>query len=234
MRNGSFGVFLAFVASLGITPASTADEWKKNLAESLKAKYELTKISIDEQRVTRPGTVFVIQKDGIYGNPSGTSGVMTTKVEDGSVHEPGGFSAAFFESARNRSLKAGEKVYVIRIGIGNDDVAFEVVTCDTYETNMGGSSRQVRYKARVSFRFPKGFLDTADADAVKKVVDAVIVPEAEAQAANTKTVGLGQTPEQVEASLGKPEKIVDLGQKKIYVYKDMKIVFVDGKVADVQ
>jgi len=44
-------------------------------------------------------------------------------------------------------------------------------------------------------------------------------------------VALGQTPEQVEAILG---RIVDLGQKKVYVYKDMKIVFVDSKVADVQ
>ena len=47
-------------------------------------------------------------------------------------------------------------------------------------------------------------------------------------------MALGQTPEQVEAILGKPEKIVDLGQKKVYVHKDMRIVFVDSKVADVQ
>ena len=49
-----------------------------------------------------------------------------------------------------------------------------------------------------------------------------------------KPCALGQTPEPVEAILGKPEKIVDLGQKKVYIYKDMKIVFVDSKVADVQ
>ncbi len=45
---------------------------------------------------------------------------------------------------------------------------------------------------------------------------------------------LGQTPEQVEAILGRPDKTVNLGTKKFYVYKDMKIVFVDDKVADVQ
>lgn len=32
----------------------------------------------------------------------------------------------------------------------------------------------------------------------------------------------------------KPDKIVHLGAKMIYVYKDMKIVFVDEKVSDVQ
>jgi hypothetical protein len=47
-------------------------------------------------------------------------------------------------------------------------------------------------------------------------------------------VALGQTPEQVESIVGEPEKIVDLGQKKIYVYRGMKVILQDSKVADVQ
>jgi hypothetical protein len=35
-------------------------------------------------------------------------------------------------------------------------------------------------------------------------------------------------------ALGQPEKIVNLGTKQIYVYKDLKITFVSGKVSDVQ
>jgi hypothetical protein len=42
------------------------------------------------------------------------------------------------------------------------------------------------------------------------------------------------TPEQVEAAMGKPEKIVNLGAKKLYVYKDLKVTFLNGKVSDVQ
>jgi hypothetical protein len=44
----------------------------------------------------------------------------------------------------------------------------------------------------------------------------------------------GQTPDQVKASLGTPEKIVSLGSKQIYVYKDLKVTFLNGKVSDVQ
>ena len=44
----------------------------------------------------------------------------------------------------------------------------------------------------------------------------------------------GQTPEQVKAALGPPEKIVNLGAKQLYVYHDIKVTFVNGKVADVQ
>ena len=47
-------------------------------------------------------------------------------------------------------------------------------------------------------------------------------------------VELGQTIDQVKAALGEPVKTVNLGTKKIFVYKDMKITFKDGKVADVQ
>ena len=30
------------------------------------------------------------------------------------------------------------------------------------------------------------------------------------------------------------EKIIDLGSKKTYLYKDLKVIFIDGKVSDVQ
>jgi hypothetical protein len=47
-------------------------------------------------------------------------------------------------------------------------------------------------------------------------------------------IELGQTVDQVTAALGPPQKMVDLNTKLIYVYKDMKITFKAGKVADVQ
>jgi len=47
------------------------------------------------------------------------------------------------------------------------------------------------------------------------------------------TVSLGQSIDEVTAILGQPKNIVDLGAKKIYVYKDLKVTFKDGKVADI-
>jgi hypothetical protein len=40
----------------------------------------------------------------------------------------------------------------------------------------------------------------------------------------------GMTIDQVVALLGQPQKIADLGSKKIYVYPDQKVTFIDGKV----
>lgn len=54
------------------------------------------------------------------------------------------------------------------------------------------------------------------------------------QQAEPAEIKMGMTPDQVEGALGKPDKKVNLGAKVIYIYKDMKVTFKDGKVSDVQ
>lgn len=53
-------------------------------------------------------------------------------------------------------------------------------------------------------------------------------------AAAPKSITLGQSIDEVTASLGQPKSVVNLGSKKIYVYSDLKVTFQDGKVSDVQ
>jgi hypothetical protein len=50
----------------------------------------------------------------------------------------------------------------------------------------------------------------------------------------TAGIALGQTIDQVTASLGQPLRILNLGPRTVYVYQDMKITFKAGKVADAQ
>jgi Domain of unknown function (DUF4352) len=51
----------------------------------------------------------------------------------------------------------------------------------------------------------------------------------------TQTVEKGQTPDQVKAALGKPDKIVTTGTQMIYVYNDLaKVTFLNGRVSDVE
>lgn len=54
------------------------------------------------------------------------------------------------------------------------------------------------------------------------------------QQGEPQTIQMGMTPDQVQGALGQPEKIVNLGAKQIYVYKDLKVTFFGGKVVDVQ
>jgi hypothetical protein len=48
------------------------------------------------------------------------------------------------------------------------------------------------------------------------------------------SVEKGQSPDQVQAAMGAPARVANLGSKVIYYYNGMKVVFQDGKVADVQ
>jgi hypothetical protein len=71
--------------------------------------------------------------------------------------------------------------------------------------------------------------------AEQEVVSQAMAPDAGTDSsAGTATVSLGQTTDQVISILGPPKQMFDLGAKKLYVYKDMKIIFMDGRVSDVQ
>lgn len=54
------------------------------------------------------------------------------------------------------------------------------------------------------------------------------------QAAQPQNIEMGQTPDQVRNALGQPDKTVNLGPKQIWVYKDLKVTFLNGRVVDVQ
>ncbi len=112
---------------------------------------------------------------------------------------------------------------------GKEMVIFEVADW----TKLGAITAQNRpiiqpmNNLLMALKYPDAVLGDA-----KQQVASQTAPQPELK--ETKIVELGQTPEQVEKALGRPDKIVNLGAKKVYVYKDMKIVFTDGKVADVQ
>jgi hypothetical protein len=63
---------------------------------------------------------------------------------------------------------------------------------------------------------------------------AAAAPASGASGGGSKTIAIGQSIDVVTGQLGNPTKIIDLGAKKIYTYPDMKIIFMNGKVSDVQ
>jgi hypothetical protein len=61
-----------------------------------------------------------------------------------------------------------------------------------------------------------------------------MIDQGTAPAGSGATVSLGMSIAQVEAALGRPLNTADVGVKRIYVYKDLKITFLNGRVSDVQ
>jgi hypothetical protein len=156
-----------------------------------------------------------------------------------------------------RLFQVGEKVYPAKIAVDvpKDKVTMDIVSCDS----CNNVNPPTYYKSEVVFQFAKGYLATASVPQVEDTIAQVFTIDngddqqqqqqggnnaqgnqqgggqhEQQQQAEPQTIQLGQSIDDVQNALGKPEKIVNLGTKQIYVYKDLKITFVKGKVTDVQ
>lgn len=221
---------------------STSDEvaddpaaWKKTLKADIDSTWTISKLSLDRLRVTDPGTLFVIKQNGITGDLADDATFSETRVENGRVFAEKGLGAIIKNKRTSRVFKVGENVYVWKTAVKDDAVWLYLVSSETLPVaERGGRTLQNRYKALVEFKFSKEWLPTAESAEIKRAITDILMPVTDAQAAATKTISLGQTMREVQSVLGTPDKIVNLGPKVTYVYKDMKVIFLDGKVADVQ
>ncbi len=101
------------------------------------------------------------------------------------------------------------------------------------DTNVG---TEINAQLADADKAEKEVVAQAPADATGQQVASAGGPEAPpVPAAPPAPVSLmGMSPEEVTASLGQPTRIMDLGIKKIFVYKDMKVTFKNNKVTDAQ
>jgi hypothetical protein len=209
-------------------------DWQDELTKQIRTTYALTETGMDRLRITKPGTVFTVQLEGIAADPSSDATYSQNKFRDGQVKQSKGVIPFLQDKKRTRNLRPGERVYLFKADVKDNEINLYVITCDLFDVNISGSTQQVRYKSLITVQFPKEYLSTAEFSKVKGVIEALIAPEAGVTSASPKSIELGQTPGQVEEIIGKPEKIIKLGEKTIYVYKDMKVTFINGKLTDVQ
>jgi hypothetical protein len=140
-----------------------------------------------------------------------------------------------------RKFVGGEKIWLADFQVKEDGVYF-LFYSDPFDN--------VRYFGQLKFPVSKGAFPPAD-NMMKTIAEVVTddsaaqeaapadsaAPPSQApggQAPATKTIAMGQTMDEVVGILGPPQKKVNLGTKEIYFYPDMKVIFISGKVADVQ
>jgi hypothetical protein len=102
-------------------------------------------------------------------------------IRDGEVSQAGGVLAALVDRKNVRIFKPGERVYVSKVSVKDDEIWFFIHSCDTHEVNRRGTTQQTRYKSLLSFQFAKDSLATANFNDLKKVIDSVITSEEELQ-----------------------------------------------------
>ena len=209
----------------------------KALYQALVADYPLTKVGMtglaqyEYTRITQPGAILAIRLPGIYADLANTQNVIVnTNLQNGQLSQATGFTAAFGgNTGHSRTLAPNEKVYVTQIIVKHDAVLLELLTVDVTTLADGQGAR---YRAELNVKLPG--LDTLTPEDVKKTIDTVITDPATAATVDSKTIKIGMSSDEVKKSLGNPDKIVDLGAKQIYVYKDLKVVFLNDQVFDVQ
>ena len=247
--------FFTIIALAMILSASAIGQ-SVSLQEQLSAQYQFAKVSADSAGygVVTPGTLLAIQQKGVLAVPWKALALCPAKYQDNSFHPSVGFCAGMLKDV-SRYFKVGDKVYPTKIDVNLNKakISFTVVSCDS----CNGIDPPTSMKGEVVFQFGKGYLEKAGVGDIEDLIGKVFLisnddqqgagdqgqqqqqQQAQQQApqqqqSEPQTVQLGMTTDQVQAALGKPEKIFNLGAKQIYVYKDVKVTFQNGKVADVQ
>jgi hypothetical protein len=231
-----------------------------SLQEQLIAQYKLAKMGSDSGGfgVIDPGTLLTIQKGGVLSVPWKALALCPAKYQDNALKPSVGFCAGMLKDV-SRYFQVGEKVYPTKIdvNVNKAKVSFTVVACDS----CSGTNPPTSMKGEVVFQFAKGYLDKAGVGEVEDAIGKVfLIAEDNQQNENQQsqgndsgqpptqqqqepqpqqqsepaTVQMGMSTDQVQSILGKPEKMFNVGAKQIYVYKDVKVTFQNGKVADVQ
>jgi hypothetical protein len=248
----------------GIVPLAHGQDPNTILAK-LTSQFTLTQTTADRGDIVTAGSILVLQKDRLVMYSLNNPAPPQSAYKKGKITNGLG-GAGFLRDLTNtmsnpnqtaiqqRIFVAGEKFWVIGIGIVKDGAVFRL-----YSDPYG----DVRYWGELKFPFPKGSAPPAD-ELLSTVAEVLTVqppdnaaapppqpppapavpaeappapiappPPPPADAPPPKTISLGQTKDEVVATFGQPLKVVKLGAKEIYYYSDMKVTLVNSKVSDV-
>jgi hypothetical protein len=248
--------YLAPVLALGlalacVAPALHGQDSRAEIQKRLAAEFKRTKMTADRSDIATAGSVLDLHKDGLVMASTEAVASPTNTYKNGTISFGFGANMAWgmalspanqqTTAIPQRKFVTGEKFWVTDYIVKPDGVVFQFYS-DPYN--------DVRYYGQLKFPFAKNVAPPADD--VMKTIEEVITAEADTQeaapadnaapaqqaaarpSAPPKTIALGQTTDQVVGILGQPQKIVNLGAKQMYFYPDMKVIFTNGKVTDVQ
>jgi hypothetical protein len=234
---------------LTLVPALHSQDQKAEIQQRLASQFTLTKTTADRSDIVTPGSILTLKKDGVIMFTLDARVPAITTYKDGKLAMGFGDAMAITmalgsnqtaSTVPQRKFVAGEKFWITASSVTDKHVML-VVYSDLINN--------VRYYGQIKFPFPKHSIPSVD-DVMKTIAEVLDVqppdnsPPSDTStgdqtppdtgAVTPKTIALGQTKDEVIAALGQPQKVVNLGTKEIYIYSDMKVTFLNGKVADVQ
>ena len=221
------------------------------IRQALETTYALTTPTADKTDIARAGSVLVLKKSNLLTVDVTKMAFFPNTYKNGRITYS---KLALLMKDGKRTFVSGEKLWVTGIDVKDNAVVFNLFT-DAFS--------DVHYRGTLKFPLDRGSAPTAgvvtamvaevfeveqsDAPATataarpanppaspESVAPPPPIPPPPPPPADPKTIALGQTVDQVVSNFGQPDKVIKLGARQSYVYKDMKVSFVGGKVTDVQ
>jgi hypothetical protein len=246
---------LSAVSAMAQDADNTAD-----LQKQLRSQFTLTKMSGNRADIVTAGDVLVLHKDGLQ-MVEVTDGIAIMNVyKGGLISQSSGREWGRMLRDVTRTNEAGETPRSAQHKFATGDT-FWITAADVNPDGVvlmlvSDPINDIRYYGKLRFPYKKNAIPPA-VEILKTIAEVVTVnppapatpeqpptPPVQEMApppppiyqppAPPKTIALKQTKAEVVATWGQPQQIIKLPTKEVYVYPDMKVVFVAGKVADVK
>lgn len=248
MRTCLFFKSILIVAGMatGVSAAYPAtDQPRGDLESRLRSQYMLTRTAPLNGAVISPGSVLILQRNDIRGGPAASSITpYPNNYENGRIKY--GVSSLLLDQNAIRLFAPGDRVFLTKIDCKDNSLNFLILSVDSFDVGP--------ISATLAIKMPKGYLNSMAYEQVMQKIGELFVVEGEQAGAMSEMypasmepppmvappapppleVTLGQTESQVMGILGRPDKVIRLGGKAIFVYQNLKITFEDGRVTDVQ
>jgi hypothetical protein len=222
MRSGALSLVLSVLTVVPAVSARDREDEVKEYLSSLEGKVFWLKANVARIQAALSGRdVTNVYPDGTVSYRNHLSGLRSTITTD--VNE-------FVAAARQASIQQGVERNVrvfnrgTRVTVKNTSADDQEAKIDMVEA--GGT------KLGVMLKFER---DDYTAEDVKRSVGHILA-ESQADLSNVQTVSLelGMSVDKVISLKGKPKTQVTIGRKTVLTYDDVKLVFEDDKLADVQ
>jgi biotin carboxyl carrier protein len=233
------------------------------IRQALQAKYDLTTTTADKSDIVKAGAVVVLKKSNLVTVDVMNRNLFRNTYKNGRITQAlSPFIVDRIQQNARRTFVSGEKLWVTDIEVDDKGVIISVYS-DPFDNVRYGAPLRFPFEkgsspsvSQVTAEVAEVF-DVQASDDQKPAQSQAAAPArpaaqpAEPAAASAppppapiappppppadpKTIALGQTSDQVIANFGQPNKILKPAGKQIYVYSDMKVAFVNGRVTDVQ
>jgi hypothetical protein len=253
---------IALALGVAVFPAAlraqSAPSASPSIQEQLEAQYPFAKMTTKGGcTISNPETALAIQKAGPAALPQRSSSLMcASHYRNGNFTKPG-FKCTYFLNMTKQelvTLEKGDKVFPTKLEVDKDDVKVSFGYCS------GDQGQAAAYTGQVVIEFPKDSLKAASVTQIEDKIAEVLSTDGgdqQAQGGGQQQSGpnsqsqdsqpqdnqsacnpeVGQTVDQVVAACGQPaNQSKGAGTKVLYFYNQpkLKIIFMNGKVADIE